>query len=409
VYGRVGAMKLLSKEISKLGGRVSLIPEDAEDLWTCYNLLAVGDTVRTTTLRKVNEESSTGSVSSEKKKIKLTIRVDNIDFDAQTPVLRLKGVNIVENEFVKLGASHTVELDVNRQFSLAKSGWDSIASELVETSCNAAAKAELAAVVMQEGLAYVCLITPSMTLTMAKIEVSIPRKQGAAAMGRDKAVTRFHDAVMRAIVQYIDFTQIKAVLVASPGFVKDSFLKYMHEQAARQGLRALLDNKSKFVPCHSSSGHKHSLRDVLSDPAVAARLEDTKAAAEVRALNDFFRMLNTDPDRAAYGEEYVLKADSLGAISVLLISDNVLRCSDPAKRAKFVELTESVRDSGGQAHIMSTMHVSGEQLMKLTGLAAILRFPLPELQAEVEADQAAQGGGECDSDEDFDLEELLAP
>ncbi len=26
------------------------------------------------------------------------------------------------------------------------------------------------------------------------------------------------------------------------------------------------------------------------------------------------------------------------------------------------------------------MHVSGEQLMKLTGLAAILRYPLPDLE-----------------------------
>jgi hypothetical protein len=32
-------MKLLQKEISKEGGRVSLIAEDAEDMWTVYNLL----------------------------------------------------------------------------------------------------------------------------------------------------------------------------------------------------------------------------------------------------------------------------------------------------------------------------------------------------------------------------------
>lgn len=32
-------MKLIHKEISKEGGRVSLVPEDAEDLWTVYNLI----------------------------------------------------------------------------------------------------------------------------------------------------------------------------------------------------------------------------------------------------------------------------------------------------------------------------------------------------------------------------------
>jgi protein pelota len=38
----------------------------------------------------------------------------------------------------------------------------------------------------------------------------------------------------------------------------------------------LLENKSKFLLVHSSSGHKQVLKEILSDPAVAARLADTK-------------------------------------------------------------------------------------------------------------------------------------
>ena len=56
---------------------------------------------------------------------------------------------------------------------------------------------------------YVIMITrntcwhASRQLTMAKVEVTIPRKQGAAAMGRDKALARFHDAIMRAVIQVL--------------------------------------------------------------------------------------------------------------------------------------------------------------------------------------------------------------
>jgi stalled ribosome rescue protein Dom34 len=75
---------------------------------------------------------------------------------------------------------------------------------------------------------------------------------------------------------------------------------------------------------------------VLGDQSIVSRLEDTKAAAEVQALNEFFKMLNTDPDRAVYGEEYVVKADSIGAIAVLLLSDNILRAKTPGERARFV-------------------------------------------------------------------------
>ena len=52
------------------------------------------------------------------------------------------------------------------------------------------------------------------------------------------------------------------------------------------------------------------------------------------------------------------------------------------------------------------MHVSGERLQQLGGLAAILRFPLGE---EEEA-MAAQEDDSDESDEDWDLlAQLLAP
>jgi hypothetical protein len=79
---------------------------------------------------------------------------------------------------------------------------------------------------------------------------------------------------------------------------------------------------------------------------------------------------------------------------------------DVATRQKYVNLVESVKEYGGTVHIFSSMHVSGDrecttmllwyaliivlkvhnltfvctELAQLTGIAAILRFPLPELE-----------------------------
>lgn len=52
--------------------------------------------------RKVQNESSTGSTSSSRIRTKLTINVENIDFDIPASVLRLKGRNIEENPYVKV-------------------------------------------------------------------------------------------------------------------------------------------------------------------------------------------------------------------------------------------------------------------------------------------------------------------
>ena len=50
------------------------------------------------------------------------------------------------------------------------------------------------------------------------------------------------------------------------------------------------------------------------------------------------------------------------------------------QRNKYTALVEEVRMAGGEAIIFSAMHVSGEQLNQLTGISAILRFPLPDIE-----------------------------
>lgn len=82
---------------------VTLIPEEPEDMWHAYNLVTEGDNVRSSTIRKVQNETATGSSSSSRVRTMLTIKVESIDFDTQACVLRLKGRNIEENQFVKVG------------------------------------------------------------------------------------------------------------------------------------------------------------------------------------------------------------------------------------------------------------------------------------------------------------------
>ena len=43
--------------------------------------------------------------------------------------------------------------------------------------------------------------------------------------------------------------------------------------------------------------------EILLDPAVSSKLADTKASGEVKALDTFYAMLQTEPDRAFYGWE----------------------------------------------------------------------------------------------------------
>jgi len=93
----------------------------------------------------------------------------------------------------------------------------------------------------------------------------------------------------------------------------------------KQDIKQLIENKSKFVLIHCSSGHKYALQEVLQDPSVQSQLSDTKYAQEVLTLERFFKMLNDDPDRAFYGWNHVKKAEERGAIGTLMLTDELFR------------------------------------------------------------------------------------
>ncbi|KAG2437379.1 hypothetical protein HXX76_006031 [Chlamydomonas incerta] len=373
-------MKLLAEGFVKgAEGYVKLLPEEAEDMWHTYNLVRDGDQITATTFRKVQVDKGTGA-DTERLKLKLTLEVEAIEFDAEGGVIRIKGRNLTESEHIKLGAYHSLELEMGRAFTLKKVAWDALDIERVRQATDVSLSADLAAVLITEGLAHVCLVGGSTTLVRARVEANLPRKRGAAAAGYDKAWTRFLDHVFSAVVRHVDFNVVKCLVIAGPGFAKDQFKEFLEQEAVRREVRPLIENKEKIVLAGASSAYKHSLKEVLSCPTIASRIKDTKAAREVTALQDFYDLLATDSTRAFYGPGHVFAAAELGAIQVLLISDSLFRINHVEKRRKYAELVEGVREAGGEALVFSAMHVSGEQLNQLSGIAAILRFPLPELE-----------------------------
>lgn len=83
----------------------------------------------------------------------------------------------------------------------------------------------------------------------------------------------------------------------------------------------------------------------------------------------------------------MVKANEQLAVEVLLITDALFRSNDIQVRKKYVQLVEAVKQSGGQVRIFSSMHVSGEQLGQISGVAAMLRFPLPDIEDSDEASE----------------------
>jgi protein pelota len=221
-------------------------------------------------------------------------------------------------------------------------------------------------------------------LVRARIEANLPRKRGAAAAGYDKALEKFfaraYDAALRAVG---DWSVVRCLVIAGPGFAKDAFRTFLDDESQRRGDRAfsLGENSARIVVAPAPSAYVHALKEALAAPQLAALVADTKFAREAKALSELHRVMASDePSRAMYGPGHVIAAAEMGAVATLLLSDALFRVRDAKKRRKYGELVDSVRAAGGEALVLSSLHESGEQLNQLGGVAAVLRFPLPELE-----------------------------
>ncbi|GJN91743.1 hypothetical protein Rhopal_004766-T1 [Rhodotorula paludigena] len=421
-------MLLVRKHIDRDGsGYVTLRPQDDEDMWHAYNLIQKGDELR----GRITSESSTGSTSSHRVHLKLTILVDRVLYSALaqsadaaasaaadpasaaastssaaasgtagTTTLHVSGKITSENEHVKKGAYHTLDLEIGRDFTVIKGEgeWDSVALERLREMTEPGRGADVGAIVCGEGLANICIITNHTTIIKQRIDVPVPRKRkgGGTALGAERASSRYLQQVYDAANRHFNFDELKVLIIASPGFTKETVHSFLLDEATRQGNKALLQAKSKFLLLHSPSHHVHSLAQILSSPEVSSQLKDTKFAQEGVMLEKFFKMLDENPLRAWYGEGHVLKAAERGAIGKLLVSDELFRAPSVARRRMFVKLVEDVKAYGGEVLMFSSMHESGQQLNQLTGIAAILTYPLDievvEEEERVEAEERAAAG-----------------
>ncbi|KAI6085525.1 hypothetical protein F4821DRAFT_148156 [Hypoxylon rubiginosum] len=391
-----------SQRLDEVGeDSVTLLPVEPEDMWHANNLIGPEDVVRAHAIRKVTTESKTGSTMSERVHTNLTIRVTSTFFDPGASQLHVSGTVIVENNFVSLGQYHTLDLELNRPFTLWKKyGWDSVAKETLSDALKQDKDGAVAAVVMQEGIANICLITEYRTVLKQRVESTIPKKR-SSSNEQDSGMKKFFEKTLSTLTRSMDFSIPRPLLLASPGFVAGDFKKYISEEGVRRADKIMMAMAKEATVVHSSSGHLHSLNEILKSSEVMATMKDMKFSKETRFMDDFFDKLKKDDGRAWYGTAPVEKAVREGAVGrgggVLLVNNSLFRSMDIATRRRYVAMVDKVKEDGGESRILSSDHESGQRLDALGGIAAILTYPMLDL----DEDEDEVGAGQAEAEEDM--------
>ena len=162
--------------------------------------------------------------------------------------------------------------------------------------------------------------------------------------------------------QFLFLKELKGILLGGPGVTVNDFLE-------KDYLTGDVKKKIIAVKDLSYTG-EFGLQELLEKSSDV--LAEEEVVEEKKIMQRFFLMLAKEAGKVNYGKEAVMKDLQLGAVDVLLLSEDL----DDAILGEFENVAEQL---GTEVVIVSTETREGVQLKEMGKIAAILRY---EVQRE---------------------------
>jgi len=113
-------------------------------MWNLYNLIDKGDFLQGKITRKIAIE---GTVGAERKTMSIVLKIQEIDYDQDSNVIRVKGKNVSENKFIQVGQFQSMEINSSSVVTLIKKRWDDVYEERLKMATDPASFSDLAVIV----------------------------------------------------------------------------------------------------------------------------------------------------------------------------------------------------------------------------------------------------------------------
>ncbi|NHJ20280.1 MAG: mRNA surveillance protein pelota [Candidatus Lokiarchaeota archaeon] len=353
-------------EIDEKNEIISVRAEDLNDLWTLYNVIDKNDEVSARTQRRiVLKEGSKG----ERKQMHLKLNVESVSFHEFTNRLRVKGT-ILEGpeDFVTFGTYHTFNIEPGQKLSIKKEKWLKSEIKRLKKASIFESDFNMVIVAIETGLATIALITNFSHNRIATIKKNIPGKRYEQSF-RNKAIEEFFLDISKVLNENLKRVNTKALVICGPGNTKERFGQFFKE-------KSLIPNLPKTYFVQASSGTESAILETMKSKELKNLKEHVKVILETEKIEDIMQLFSTNSDLIAIGFNEISNAIEKGAIKELFCVDVLIRGVSKEEKLQIEQILNGVEKIGGEIHILSSEHPTGQQIIDLGSLVAILRYKI---------------------------------
>ncbi|MCX8184262.1 MAG: mRNA surveillance protein pelota [Sulfolobales archaeon] len=339
-------MKIVREDLKH--GLIEVRVECEDDLWILKNIITKDDVVAAKTLRDVKIDGE----GKRRLPMVLAVRVEDISFQPFSGRLRVHG-KVVEGpeKYGVKGSYHTLNIDVGTELAIVKSKWTQEQISRLKKASSRRVKVLLAAFDFDE-LAVAALLEQGVRYV---VERNLPgiRDEGPP-------VEELVREVSEAVIAAVEREKPDIVIVASPAFLKD----YVADTLRRKlGVSVYVDSVS--------SGGRAGVSELMRRDSFKNIFKTHSVILVESIFEEFMKLLTLDSEKVAYGLDVVKALADFGAISKLLVNEDMLYGEYCGLVSEIMEKVESRK---GEVRIVPEETSTFSKVKAFGGLIAILKY-----------------------------------
>ena len=353
-------MRLLNKDVHE--GFLHLRVDTLDDLWALRNLIQDGDLVTADTVRTADVASGDERLregKAEKRGMRLTVRAEQVEWHEFDDHLRVLGP--ITGGPQDLGRHHTLILradgsDVQIRKSGPLQGWH---LRVVEGAVAATEAPRVLLLAIDDSEAQFGLLKSYGLQILGSLPAG---GQGKRHPGAEEAKRAFYGEAMKSLGIFRADPKVPLVVVG-PGWWRDEFLEFVRSRNP-----ALIAGAASEG---TAQGGRSGLQEALKRGIVERVAAGHRVQKETELVEELLARISRADGTAAYGPAEVEAAVRAGAAETVLASDVEVRSG------KFDGVLRAAEQARAHVYVVATTHQAGEQLHRMGGLAALLRFAVP--------------------------------